>query len=515
MDEQPTLSQASSHLPLEPVSGIVLFRQETARREGLRARGNCRTGCRELDEHVLLGGFERGCVVGVSAEEEEIGLSIGLQTLSRLLVEGGHPGRLPEPKAMIITTLSNAALLPKLRAVIKAQVSAVHGDVSDRQIRARQCLERISVSRVFDVDGLWEVLGELDESTAAGSTTTGPRGARNNAEPPPEPPSIQQPSPSLKQKTEIMDSEEEDGMSPLESSSGDSTKNSAPGKAEEQASGRNLEENKPIAQKVAPPSVVAPDIILITHMSQLLTAFFAQRDRQTAHTMLQLLTSHLRYVTRCPEHGGPLVMILNSTTSSPDATSVNTTADHLLHPADPDAPPPRPPEPGTAATRPSRPLDRTLRSIFSPQPASANYRNYGAVEARRNKPSFGLVFTQLLDLHLLCTRVPRTRADAEVLFAPPPHSQIAAGGTDVRGLVDYAWVVEVLLDEIGVWEEPGPGAEGGGEGRGQRRSREQRWGAVDVRRNGEGGLIIVDAFEAKKVFVGEIRVAGGFGGRRG
>lgn len=72
----PQPSQASSHFQLEPVSGATLFEQETRRRDALARRGRCVTGCRELDEQVLLGGFERGCVVGVSAEEEDVGLLV-------------------------------------------------------------------------------------------------------------------------------------------------------------------------------------------------------------------------------------------------------------------------------------------------------------------------------------------------------------------------------------------------------------------------------------------------------
>jgi hypothetical protein len=40
------------------------------RREG-RERGRVLSGWRELDEYVLLGGLERGCVVGVSGDFEE------------------------------------------------------------------------------------------------------------------------------------------------------------------------------------------------------------------------------------------------------------------------------------------------------------------------------------------------------------------------------------------------------------------------------------------------------------
>jgi hypothetical protein len=71
------------------VSGATLFEQERRRRDGLKERGNCLTGCRELDHEVLLGGFERGCVVGLSAEEEEVGLLVSLHArtfmLSRLV----------------------------------------------------------------------------------------------------------------------------------------------------------------------------------------------------------------------------------------------------------------------------------------------------------------------------------------------------------------------------------------------------------------------------------------------
>jgi hypothetical protein len=66
------------------------------------------------------------------------------------------------------------------------------------------------------------------------------------------------------------------------------------------------------------------------------------------------------------------------------------------------------------------------------------------------------VFSQFLDVHLLCTTVARERADAELEV--------------MRKRGRRAWVVEVLLDEMGVWE---------GE-TGRRKGREERWGAVDV-----------------------------------
>lgn len=74
-DENPN-SQASSHFCLDPIPASVLLDQEVARRDGLKRRGNIMTGCRELDDNALLGGFERGNVVGLSAEDDEVGLLV-------------------------------------------------------------------------------------------------------------------------------------------------------------------------------------------------------------------------------------------------------------------------------------------------------------------------------------------------------------------------------------------------------------------------------------------------------
>lgn len=68
---EPPLSQTSSHFPLEPISASVLAENEKRRRDALKKLGAMKTGCKELDGHVLLGGFEMGCVVGLSAEEED------------------------------------------------------------------------------------------------------------------------------------------------------------------------------------------------------------------------------------------------------------------------------------------------------------------------------------------------------------------------------------------------------------------------------------------------------------
>ena len=69
-------SQASSHFTLEPVSCDILAENEVRRRNEARALGLVKSGCVELDEYVFVGGLERGCVVGMSSEEEGVGLSV-------------------------------------------------------------------------------------------------------------------------------------------------------------------------------------------------------------------------------------------------------------------------------------------------------------------------------------------------------------------------------------------------------------------------------------------------------
>lgn len=55
-----------------PVSAAALASIEKRRRDFLRGLGPCRSGCDDLDNYVLLaGGFERGSVVGISAEDED------------------------------------------------------------------------------------------------------------------------------------------------------------------------------------------------------------------------------------------------------------------------------------------------------------------------------------------------------------------------------------------------------------------------------------------------------------
>ncbi|KAI0419025.1 hypothetical protein F5X98DRAFT_373170 [Xylaria grammica] len=608
-----SLGSAKSAPGLTPVSGATLFSREIERRERLHRRGVVPTGCSEIDDTLLLGGgFERGCVVGVSAEEVDFGILLGIQTIARALVFEGSPNGGPttprggsKQRATIVTTLPVTAILPILRDAIRAQVQNKLGP-RDPSIDAelRRCLEAISISRIFDIEGLQEVLGELDEaqvkaglhhngdgneemtsprvpegnqgkkleseveSTAgslgnqereANSTEEGP--GKTNADladtipagPLPEA-AASSPGPAtqlpplrigpevqpLARRLEILDSEDEEPLSssPLSSPPPSTVAPKSPSPPEEpeppavpdphpspspapepepEVRSQELEVAPTISTEDSPLPV--PDIVLVTHFSALLVTLFTHSDKASAHTNLQLLSSRLQHLA---QSAGPLIMLLNTTTSPLPDTSTSTPkvprpfdANHPVAPAE--------------ATKPQRPLDATLRSIFSPaaqlhsagvdrghRPAYASGRAHNTAPSclvRQNKPSFGATFAQFLDLHLLCTKVPRTRDDAETAVA----LGAGAGAEDVR----YAWVVEALLDERGVWEwGKVPALETSKRpGKDERRdtclpprvNREQRWAAVDVL----DGVKIANAFSGSKdVNRGPVRTAAGFGGPR-
>ncbi|TPX10660.1 uncharacterized protein E0L32_008394 [Thyridium curvatum] len=554
--DAPPLSQLSADFPLEPVTGKTLFLQDRARRNRLHGLGGCRTGCAELDDEVLLGGFERGRVVGVSAEEDDVGVLLGLQTVAHLLaaavagggsggdggVAAGREGR-RRPRAVVVTTLAVGELVPLLRDVVRTQIRLVRpgggaGAKDDEAGLVTACLERVSISRVFDFEGLWEVLGELDlgasTSVAPAASSEREEADEQQVETAPSGGVVTTEDVSMQGASmEIGDSEDEGGLSSPESTPITKDPTTAINPKDSDTSSQQQNDS------------ALPDIIFITHMSSILSTLFTRREKDTAHTMLQQLSIHLRYLTRSTaEHDAappPLVLIANSTTTaSPPAPGRDSSSNSKQNDPSAAGGPPRRQgdednaDGGGPRRTNGRPLDPTLRSVFNPPPLAASGLPYshGTPLSRRNKPSFGLVFSQLLDLHLLATRVPRSRADAEAVFLPPEEAAAAAvasattrregdgvgaaaaaGGGGIR----YAWAVEVLMDEVGVWDPEE--AREGGKGR---RSRERRWGAVDVlglvgRGKGGGGrngdVRIVDAFERReRVPVGEVRTAGGFGG---
>ncbi|KAH6956658.1 hypothetical protein DER45DRAFT_567647 [Fusarium avenaceum] len=397
---QPPPPQASSSPPLEPVSASILAQNEADRRDAVSRLGTCKTGCAIVDEDVLLGGFERASVVGVSAEDEELGVQLGLQILAHSLCEGIITA------GLLITPKPAGVMLAGLRDAIKAELEA-KGHDGDLKARLRQCLEKVMLSCVFDLDGLSEVLADLDP---------GEPPEENNSQQEQEETEGQ--DATTVQVDEIQDSQDDDdeAFSPVREAS-----------------------QRPQPEKLPDKTSQHPEVIVITHFSSLLTSLFAHREKSAAHSTLHLLGAHVRDLSRnLPS--SPLILLLNSTSSAfsgPANTNTNTNTNTA-----------------TASPAKQTSVDPILRSIFNP-PQSTGYNT------RRTKPNYGLTFSRLLDLHLLCTRIPKTKQDAEVAAQNRPGDE-----------VKMVWAMEVLLDEMGVWEGK----------MGVRPGREQRWAAIDIER---------------------------------
>ncbi|KAL7795916.1 hypothetical protein V8C37DRAFT_373908 [Trichoderma ceciliae] len=438
----------------KPVSASALASIEKQRRDLVRSLGPCRSGCEDLDKYVLLGGLERGSVVGISAEEEdEVGLTLSLQVLVSSLLDGAAQ------KVQVVTPKPPSAIVVLLKNGITAELKARGATAPDEiATQRRDCLDRIMLSRVFDMDGLREVLADLDgvEDAWTSSVTVDARPVeRTTTQMMTQMVMQMAPAPSV--VAEIQDSQGEDeALSPSQPLTATPQLDAQGGRESDgpRIVGREAK-GAASGARTSPSnsnmSVSSPDILLVTHFSSLLTSFFTQRDKSAAHAALRLLASRLRRLSRTLP-SNPLIILVNSTDSGAASATAHSPDSNRI-----EIPPPEQSATPTAyGSHNKSSVDPTLRSIFNSAPlsshAGASPYTHSYRANKTNKPTFGLVFTQLLDLHLLCTRAPRP-----------------SKATSPRAMT----VVEVLLDDIGVWE---------GE-RGRRGRREQRWTMV-ASRNG-------------------------------
>jgi hypothetical protein len=208
---------------------------------------------------------------------------------------------------MVVTTLPTTVLLPKLRKALVGQVSVLQGGLQDLQARVRGCLERISIARVFDMQGLAEVLGELEGAVSEADARLPPVPVQEvEVGQKPDLPAKEEAKGQRQQRIEIMDSEDEGGLSSPEPSP-------PPNPSPQPDTHHNATPQAPEDT----PSPALPDLILITHTSTLINALFTGRDQDTAHNTMHYLSSRLQALTRPPSHpsSAPLVMFLISTTS--------------------------------------------------------------------------------------------------------------------------------------------------------------------------------------------------------
>jgi hypothetical protein len=433
--------------------------------------GRIQSGCREVDEQVLVDGFERGSVVGISAEEEQMGTMLVMQTLASALITSENH------RVMVITAQPQGVVAANIRDAIRRQV----GDgLSRREMiePIKQCLGRVSIARIFDLDGLWEVLGELgkdrsDDLEAEIASEQRPpmercgearQDASRKEQPPQEAAEPIQKTPAV--MTEIPDSQapgDDDLSDDMEVEEVDQSMPSPAIPAPEKRISKSPPSSPPLPPQPNPrvasetSNGPLPTIILIPQISNLLNSYFATHDKTSAHKTVEILGCHIHRLSRTLP-SCPLILLLNGTTTTTTTPVTNS------------GPNPHDFSHGSTSSR------DTLLSIFNTPPPAFGLGGYDG-PMRRIRPSFGHTFAQLVDVHLLCTKVPKTVNDAEALYDAQGNRKHPSGPAHL------AWVVEVLHDGVGAWkcstEDPPP----------PRQFRHQRWGVVDLHRGR-----VMDAF---------------------
>ncbi|KAJ5053942.1 uncharacterized protein L3040_000232 [Drepanopeziza brunnea f. sp. 'multigermtubi'] len=297
--------------PPEPAAPILashlleLEEKQHQRFERNGGSGRLSTGCRDIDE-LLGGGIERGVVLGLSSSVEGFeGRLLSLHILASALIPRLASSK-PGTKATIIDTTGSfpvALFYSILRSRILANRSqsaqntgkpgnhpvqrpTKDGGGTDLDADLQRCLEMVAISRVFDIEGLWEVLGEIQQDISSEVSPKGGlvpgRGSSGHEG-------------DLDLSPEIFDSQEEDLMS---------------------------EDGLPIpspAPKAAGPGDVQCDevvdgieFIIIDNMTHIMNELFARKERSDAHSLLTPLSSTLHTLTKTRN----LLTILHNTTTT-------------------------------------------------------------------------------------------------------------------------------------------------------------------------------------------------------
>ncbi|KUJ23596.1 uncharacterized protein LY89DRAFT_186742 [Mollisia scopiformis] len=212
----------------------------------------------------------------------------------------------------------------------------------------------IAISRVFNIEGLWEVLGEIGhESPPSPSPTSLPPLPDNKTDGP-----IQ----SSPDWPEIVDSQ---APSPLS----------------------DPDPPSPTLQKEDADLDIGPEILLISTLTQIINNLFARKETPStdAHTLLSFLSRHLVTLSRTRNI---LTILHNSTTPSSSHSSSSK----------------------PSSTFPNNQSAPEKKKKSNPQPTSVFASN-------PLKPALGILFGQFPELHLFVSPMPRGRSDAEVLYS--------------------------------------------------------------------------------------------------
>jgi hypothetical protein len=296
--------------------------------------------------------------------------------------------------------------VPLLARVIRQCLTAQEPPIRDEALlreKTRDILARIAITRVFDIEGLWEVIGDLNND----AHYAGKDAERQDVD-------DCHPAADAEIETtitpEIADSQEEDDEDLAATPPPRAKRKSTPPAPQQLKAGAKF--------------LTRPSIILIDSMTPLLTAHLSGNERTRAHDLLSQLSHTLTALTRSSDL---TLLMLNTLTSrsasqaAPDSTS----------------------EPPAMAAPKSR-------SVF-----------LGAA----GTPSLGTIFDQFLDLHVMVHALPATAADAEKYYYIKRQSESESSGSDqaARDLemekqgyerqralaeVEFANIIEVLRDDM-------------------------------------------------------------------
>ncbi|KAI9056025.1 hypothetical protein LZ554_000957 [Drepanopeziza brunnea f. sp. 'monogermtubi'] len=267
--------------------------------------GRLSTGCRDIDE-VLGGGIERGVVLGLSSNVEGFeGRLLSLHILASALIPRLASSK-PGTKATIIDTTGSfplALFYSILRSRILANRSqsaqntvkpgnhpvqrpSKDGGGTDIDTDLQRCLEMVAISRVFDIEGLWEVLGEIRQDT---SLEVSPKGGLVKGR------GFSGQEGDLELSPEIFDSQEEDLMSE------DGLPIPSPAPKSARLGDAQYDE-----------VVDGIEFIIIDNMTHIMNELFARKERSDAHSLLTLLSSTLHALTKTQN----ILTILHNTTTT-------------------------------------------------------------------------------------------------------------------------------------------------------------------------------------------------------
>ncbi|KAF2101237.1 P-loop containing nucleoside triphosphate hydrolase protein [Rhizodiscina lignyota] len=435
MTSTPDAVLATAH-PAQPMlASTLLDIANTERRTRDKNRRRIDTGCHLINE-ALGGGFDYGRVNVVSGDG-----AVGKSTLSLQAVVS-HILSSPSAQAAIIDTNGTFDVLRLHQAVLSCLKSRktlgtsatshenADGRSSELNVEEEAILDRVKIMRVFDLVGLAESVGEIRESferrkqraIAITEDESGPKNIANGNQDLPQKGAVAQ------KKLEIADSEDEDedmlftSTEPQETVGLDA-QDTRCDKPQEQSKSQTSghEEQMSVNDLETAPSKIG--MIVIDNITQVLNPIMKANFVQ-AHAVMTPFLRHLTHLTR---YHDICTILINKAYPARRGGNVITTAV------------------GITETLPySSPYD----PAFNEPGPNTEVEPVSIFASNTSKPALGMTFAAYADLHILMSRVPKGKKDAQAVYG-------RKNGAGNAPAADFVSVVEVLSDRfdgrVGRW----------------------------------------------------------------